>query len=98
MLQLVLAVSLLVQGAIDLDDMRVKTATKAREMTIGRQASRRFERQVKLIKDPEVLDYAGRIAQKVAASSDVTVPVTIKVVDSNMVNAISFPGGFLYLT
>ena len=98
MLQLVLAVSLLVQGAIDLDDMRVKTATRAREMTIGRQASRRFERQIKLIKDPEVLEYAGRIAQRVATNSDVKVPITIKVVDSNTVNAVSFPGGFLYVT
>src|SRR2546425_3006220 len=98
MLQLVLAVSLLVQGAIDLDDMRVKTATRAREMTIGRQASRRFERQIKLIKDPAVLEYVGRIAQKVAANSDVAVPITIKVVESDTVNAISYPGGFLYVT
>jgi predicted Zn-dependent protease len=98
MLPLVLAASLFVQGPIDLDDMRVKTATKAREMTIGRQASRRFERQIKLVKDPEVLEYADRVAQKVATSSDVKVPVTIKVVDSNTVNAVSYPGGFLYVT
>ena len=95
---LLLAAFLLFQNPIDLDEMRVKTATKAREMTIGRQASRRFERQIKLVKDMEVLEYVGRIAQKVAASSDVTVPVTIKVVDDNTVNALSFPGGFLYVT
>ena len=88
----------LAQAPVDLDEMRVRTATKAREMTIGRQASRRFERQIKLIKDPDVLDYVGRIAQKVAMNSDVTVPVTIKVVDDNTVNALSFPGGFLYVT
>ena len=98
MLPFLLVASLFLQNPVDLDEMRVKTATKAREMTIGRQASRRFERQIKLVKDMDVLDYVGRIAQKVAASSDVTVPVTIKVVDDNTVNALSFPGGFLYVT
>jgi predicted Zn-dependent protease len=98
MFPLVLAASLLVQNPVDLDEMRVKTATKVTEMNIGRAASRRFERQIKLVKDMDVLEYVGRIAQKVAASSDVTVPVTIKVVDDNTVNALSFPGGFLYVT
>jgi predicted Zn-dependent protease len=95
---LLLAAFFLFQAPIDLDEMRVKTATKATEMNIGRAASRRFERQIKLIKDMDVLEYVGRITQKVAASSDVSVPVTIKVVDDNTVNALSFPGGFLYVT
>jgi predicted Zn-dependent protease len=94
----ILAALLFVQAPVDLDEMRVKTATKAREMTIGRQASRRFERQIKLIKDADVSSFVDRIAQKVAMNSDVTVPVTIKVVDSGTVNALSFPGGFLYVT
>ena len=98
MLPLLLAAFLFAQAPVDLDEMRVKTATKAREMTIGRQASRRFERQIKLIKDTDVLEYVTRIAQKVAMNSEVTVPVTIKVVDDNTVNALSFPGGYLYLT
>src|SRR5205809_289514 len=98
MIPLILAAFLVAQDPVDLNEMRVRTATKAREMTIGRQASRRFERQIKLIKDMDVLDYVNRIAQKVAASSDVMVPVTIKVIDSDTVNALSYPGGFLYVT
>ena len=98
MIPLILAAFLVAQDPVDLNEMRVRTATKAREMTIGRQASRRFERQIKLIKDADVLDYINRIAQKVAASSDVMVPVTIKVIDSDTVNALSYPGGFLYVT
>src|SRR5581483_3285378 len=98
MLPVILSAFLFAQAPVDLDEMRVITATKAREMTIGRQASRRFERQIKLIKDPDILEYVGRIAQKVAMNSDVSVPVTIKVVDDNTVNALSFPGGFLYVT
>jgi predicted Zn-dependent protease len=81
----------------DLNDMRVKVQTKAREMTIGRQASRRFERRAKLLQNVAVQEYVNRIAQTVARNSDVQVPVTVKIVDSNEINAISFPGGFLYI-
>ena len=81
----------------DLDDMRVKVQTKAREMTIGRQASRRFERRAKLLQNVMVQEYVNRIAQTVARNSDVQVPITVKIVDSNEINAISFPGGFLYI-
>jgi predicted Zn-dependent protease len=66
-------------------------------MTIGRQASRRFERRAKLVKDATVQEYVDRIAQNVARNSDCQVPVTIKIVESNEVNAFSFPGGFLYI-
>ena len=83
---------------VDLNDMRVRVQTRAREMTIGRQASRRFERRAKLIKDATVQRYVDGIAQNVARNSDCVVPVTIKIVDSSEVNAFSFPGGFLYLT
>jgi predicted Zn-dependent protease len=82
---------------VDLNDMRVKVQTRAREMTIGRQASRRFERTAKLLKDPDVLAYVERLAQTVGRNSDAAVPITIKVVDSAEVNAFSYPGGFLYV-
>ena len=82
---------------VDLNEMRVKVQTRAREMTIGRQASRRFERRAKLIKDATVHEYVDGIAQNVAHNSDCEVPVTVKIVDSNEINAFSFPGGFLYI-
>ena len=81
----------------DLNDMRVKVQTKATEMNIGRQWSRRFERRAKLLKNATVQEYVDRIAQNVGRNSDVQVPITIKIVDSNEINAISFPGGFLYI-
>jgi beta-barrel assembly-enhancing protease len=85
-------------AAVDLNDMRAKVQTRAREMTIGRQASRRFERRVMLVKDTGVQRYIDAVAQKVARSSDAQVPITIKIVDTNEVNALSFPGGFLYIS
>src|SRR5439155_12812543 len=77
--------------------MRVKVQTKATEMNIGRQASRRFERRAKLLKNATVQEYVDRIAQNVGRNSDVQVPIMINIVDSNEINAISFPGGFLYI-
>jgi beta-barrel assembly-enhancing protease len=100
-IRLLLALSLSAPVAgqnVDLNDMRVRVQTRAREMTIGRQASRRFERQTKLFKNATVQAYVDGIAQNVARNSDCMVPVTIKIVDSDEVNAFSFPGGFLYLT
>src|SRR5262245_41250996 len=85
------------QSAVDLNDMRVKVQTRAREMTIGRQASRRFERRAKLVDDATLQEYVDRIAQDIARNSDCAVPITIKIVDSNEVNAFSFPGGFIYI-
>ncbi len=84
--------------AVDLNDMRVRTQPPARVMKIGRQASRRFERGVRLVEDVAVQAYVDGIAQNLARHSDVTVPITIKVVDSMEVNGVSFPGGFLYVT
>ncbi len=97
-LSLVTGLSIPAAGqTVDLNEMRVKVQTRAREMTIGRQASRRFERRAKLVKDVAVQEYVDRIAQSVAQNSDCQVPVTVKIVDSSEINAFSFPGGFLYI-
>ena len=82
----------------DLNDLRVRFQTEATEIKIGRRASRRFERRISLVEDVAVHEYVDRIAQNLASNSDVTVPVTIKVVDATEVNAVSFPGGFLYIS
>ncbi len=84
-------------SGVDLNDMRVRVQTKAREMTIGRQASRRLERRIKLVKVEAVQEYVDRIAQNLARNSDAQVPITVKIVASNEVNPLSHPGGFLYI-
>ena len=83
----------------DLDAMRVRNVTRTREMRIGRQASRRFERRIRLLQNGTIQEYADRIAQSLATSSGASVPITIKVVDSSSeVNAVSFPGGYVYIS
>jgi beta-barrel assembly-enhancing protease len=63
----------------------------------GRQYAQMIESQVKLIKDPVVTEYVNRIGQNIVRNSDAQVPFTIKVIDSDVVNAMALPGGFFYV-
>jgi len=55
------------------------------------------EAGAKLLRDPAVNEYVNRIGQNVVRNSDAKVPFTIKVIDSEEVNAFSVPGGHLYV-
>jgi len=63
----------------------------------GRRYSQMIESQIKLINDPVVTEYINRIGQNIVRNSDAQVPFTIKVIDSDVVNAMALPGGFLYV-
>jgi len=68
-----------------------------REREMGMAMAERIDRNLKFLKDPEVLDYVNRLGQKLVRNSDAQVPFTIKVIDSDEVSAFSLPGGFLYV-
>src|SRR5204863_1838561 len=55
------------------------------------------EASVKLVEDPVVTEYVNRIAQNLVRNSDAQVPFTIKVIDSDEINAMALPGGFFYV-
>jgi predicted Zn-dependent protease len=55
------------------------------------------ERSSKLIDDPVVTEYVNRVGQNLVRNSDAQVPFTIKVIDSDVVNAMALPGGFFYV-
>ena len=56
-----------------------------------------IEGSVKLVQDPVVTEYVNRIGQNLVRNSDAKVPFTIKVIDSDEVNAFALPGGFFYV-
>jgi predicted Zn-dependent protease len=56
-----------------------------------------LEAQVKLVNDPVVTEYVNRIGQNLVRNSDAQVPFTIKVIDSDDINAFALPGGFFYV-
>jgi predicted Zn-dependent protease len=68
-----------------------------REIALGKQYAQEVERSSKLIDDPVVVEYVNRVGQNLVRNSDAKVPFTIKVIDSDEVNAFALPGGFFYV-
>src|SRR5712691_3338222 len=68
-----------------------------REIAVGKQLAQEVERSSKLIDDPVVTEYVNRVGQNLVRNSDARVPFTIKVIDSDEVNAFALPGGFFYV-
>jgi beta-barrel assembly-enhancing protease len=67
------------------------------EIKMGKQYAMQVEQSVKLVQDPVVTEYVNRIGQNLVRNSDAQVPFTIKVIDSDEVNAFALPGGFFYV-
>ncbi|MDR5693659.1 MAG: M48 family metalloprotease [Armatimonadota bacterium] len=69
------------------------------EAEIGRRYAKQIESQYKVVHDPALAERVARIGREVAAASDrPEIPFTFKVLDLDSVNAVSLPGGFIYLT
>jgi len=68
-----------------------------REIGLGKALVQEVERSSKLIDDPVVTEYVNRVGQNLVRNSDAQVPFTIKVIDSDEVNAFALPGGFFYV-
>src|SRR5437667_10667058 len=68
-----------------------------KEIQMGRQLAAEIERQVKLVEDPTINEYVNRVGQNLVRNSDAKVPFTIKVVESDEINAFALPGGFFYV-
>jgi beta-barrel assembly-enhancing protease len=71
--------------------------TLEQEIGLGREYSNAIENTAKLLEDPIVTEYVNRIGQNLVRNSDAKVPFTIKVIDSDEVNAFALPGGFFYV-
>jgi len=67
------------------------------EIRYGKQYSMMVENSVKMVQDPVVNEYVNRIGQNLVRNSDAQVPFTIKVIDSDEINAFALPGGFFYV-
>jgi predicted Zn-dependent protease len=67
------------------------------EIALGKQLAQEVDRVSKFITDPVVTEYVNRVGQNLVRNSDAQVPFTIKVIDSDSVNAFALPGGFFYV-
>src|SRR5438874_2207633 len=68
-----------------------------KEIGLGKQLAQEVERSSKMIDDPVVTEYVNRVGQNLVRNSDAKVPFTIKVIDSDEVNAFALPGGFFFV-
>ena len=84
-------------GKRDINNNQINFYSLEKEIAIGHQLAAEVERQLKFIDDPVVTEYINRVGQNIALNSDAKVPFTIKVVDSDEVNAFALPGGFFFV-
>jgi predicted Zn-dependent protease len=68
-----------------------------KQVAMGRAYSQQVEHGAKMVSDPVVTEYVNRIGQNLVRSSDAKVPFTIKVIDTDEINAFALPGGFFYV-
>lgn len=68
-----------------------------KEVALGRQLAAEVDRQAKFVDDPVITEYVNRVAQNLVLHSDAKIPFTVKVIDSDEVNAFALPGGFFYV-
>lgn len=67
------------------------------EIKMGRQYAAEIEKSTKFITDPVITEYVNRVGQNLVKNSDAKIPFTIKVIDSDEINAFALPGGFFYV-
>jgi predicted Zn-dependent protease len=68
-----------------------------KEIGLGKALAQDVERQAKVIDDPIIAEYINRVGQNLVRNSDAKVPFTIKVIDTEDVNAFALPGGFFFV-
>jgi predicted Zn-dependent protease len=67
------------------------------DIKMGKQYAMMVEQSARMIQDPVVNEYVNRVGQNLVRNSDAKVPFTIKVIDSDDINAFALPGGFFYV-
>ena len=68
-----------------------------KEMALGKQLSQQLEKNQKLVSDKLITEYVNRLGQNLARHSDTKIPLTVKVVEGLDPNAITLPGGYIYV-
>ena len=68
-----------------------------KEIGLGKQMAQEVERHAKIVDDPIIAEFVNRVGQNIVRNSDAKVPFTIKMVDSQEINAFALPGGFFFV-
>lgn len=68
-----------------------------KEVALGRRYAQEVDHSAKLVEDPIIVEYINKVGQNLVLHSDAKVPFTIKVIDTDEINAFALPGGFFYV-
>ena len=68
-----------------------------KEIALGKQLATQVAQNAKIVNDPVISEYVNRVGQNLVRNSDAKVPFTIKVIDTEEVNAFALPGGFFFV-
>jgi hypothetical protein len=67
------------------------------EIRMGKGYAMEIEKSAHMVNDPVIAEYVNRVGQNIVKNSDCKVPFTIKIIDSDEINAMALPGGFFYV-
>jgi len=84
-------------GTRDINKGSINFVSLDREIELGRDLARQVEQNSRLLKDLTINEYVNRVGQNIVRNSDARVPFTIKVIESDEINAFALPGGFFYV-
>src|SRR5437868_13935867 len=84
-------------GKRNINKRQINFYSLDKEVALGRRLAAQVDQQGKFVDDPIVTEYVNRVGQNIALHSDAKIPFTIKVLDSDDVNAFALPGGVLYV-
>jgi predicted Zn-dependent protease len=84
-------------GKRDINKRQIDFYSLEKESKLGAQLAAQVAQQAKFIDDPIITEYVNRVGQNLVLHSDAKVPFTIKVIDSDDVNAFALPGGYFFV-
>jgi predicted Zn-dependent protease len=84
-------------GKRNINKLQINFYSFDKEVAVGRQFAQEVDRSAKLVEDPIIVEYINKVGQNLVLHSDAKVPFTIKVIDSDEINAFALPGGFFYV-
>ncbi len=84
-------------GTRDINKGSINFVSIDKEIALGRDLAQQVEQEQRLLNDTLINEYVNRVGQNIVRNSDAKVPFTIKVIDSDQINAFALPGGFFYV-
>ena len=67
------------------------------EQRVGKKAAELIEQREPMLADSVTAEFVNRVAQNLALNSDAKVPILARVIDSDQVNAMALPGGYIFV-